>query len=120
MCIRDSGMEADFNRKNISTFSTMLGKKVAEPFVTIIDDGTNMNLAGSLNVDDEGNPGKKTVLVENGILTSYLHDKISAKYYGVEPTGNGRRQDFQNYPVPRTVSYTHLTLPTILRVEISV
>ena len=95
------GMEADFNRKKISTYSTMLGKKVAEPFVTIIDDGTNMNLAGSLNVDDEGNPGKKTILVENGILTSYLHDKISAKYYGVEPTGNGRRQDFQNYPVPR-------------------
>ena len=95
------GMEADFNRKKISTFSTMIGKKVAEPFVTIIDDGTNMNLAGSINVDDEGTPGKKTILVENGILTSYLHDKISAKHYGVEPTGNGRRQDFQNYPVPR-------------------
>jgi len=95
------GMEADFNRKKISTFSTMLGKKVAEPFVTIIDDGTNMNLAGSINVDDEGTPGKKTVLVENGILTSYLHDKISARHYGVEPTGNGRRQDFQNYPIPR-------------------
>lgn len=95
------GMEADFNRKKISTYSTMLGKKVAEPFVTIIDDGTNMNLSGSVNVDDEGIPGEKTVLVENGILTSYIHDKISAKYYGVEPTGNGRRQDFQNYPVPR-------------------
>lgn len=95
------GMEADFNRKKISTYSTMLGKKVAEPFVTIIDDGTNMNLSGSLNVDDEGTPGKKTVLVENGILTGYLHDKISAKFYGVEPTGNGRRQDFQNYPIPR-------------------
>lgn len=95
------GMEADFNRKNISTYSSMLGKKVAEPFVTIIDDGTNMNLAGSINVDDEGTPGKKTVLVENGVLTSYLHDKISAKHYGVEPTGNGRRQDFQNYPIPR-------------------
>ena len=95
------GMEADFNRKNTSTYSTMMGKKVAEPFVTIIDDGTNMNLAGSINMDDEGTPGKKTILVENGILTSYLHDKISAKHYGVEPTGNGRRQDFQNYPVPR-------------------
>jgi TldD protein len=95
------GMEADFNRKNISTYSKMLGKKVAEPFVTIIDDGTNKHLAGSINVDDEGTPGKKTVLVENGILTSYLHDKISAKHYGVEPTGNGRRQDFQNYPMPR-------------------
>jgi len=95
------GMEADFNRKNISTYSSMLGKKVAEPFVTIIDDGTNMNLAGSINVDDEGVPGKKTVLVENGILASYMHDKISAKHYGVEPTGNGRRQNFQNYPIPR-------------------
>lgn len=95
------GMEADFNRKKISTYSTMLGKKVAEPFVTIIDDGTNMNLAGSINVDDEGTPGKKTILVENGILTSYMHDKISAKYYGIESTGNGRRQDFMNYPVPR-------------------
>jgi TldD protein len=95
------GMEADFNRKKVSTYSTMLGKKVAEPFVTIIDDGTNMNLSGSINVDDEGTPGRKTVLVENGILTSYIHDKISARYYGVEPTGNGRRQDFQNYPVPR-------------------
>lgn len=95
------GMEADFNRKNISTYSTMLGKKVAEPFINIIDDATNMNLAGSLNIDDEGTPGKKTMLVENGILTSYLHDKISARHYGVEPTGNGRRQDFQNYPVPR-------------------
>ena len=95
------GMEADFNRKNISTYSTMLGKKVAEPFITIIDDATNMNLAGSINVDDEGTPGKKTVLVENGILTSYIHDKISARHYGVEPTGNGRRQDFMNYPIPR-------------------
>jgi TldD protein len=95
------GMEADFNRKKTSTYSTMLGKKVAEPFVTIIDDGTNLNLAGSLNVDDEGTPGQKTVLVENGILKSYLHDKISAKFYGVAPTGNGRRQDYQNYPIPR-------------------
>lgn len=95
------GMEADFNRKNISTYSSMLGKKVAEPFVTIVDDATNMNLAGSLNIDDEGIPGKRTVLVENGILTSYIHDRISAKHYGVEPTGNGRRQDFQNYPIPR-------------------
>jgi TldD protein len=95
------GMEADFNRKNISTYSTMLNKKVAEPFVTIIDDATNPNLSGSINIDDEGIPGKRTVLVENGILTGYLHDRISAKHYGVEPTGNGRRQSFEHYPVPR-------------------
>jgi TldD protein len=95
------GMEADFNRKKISTYCTMLGKKVAEPFVTIIDDGTKPTLMGSINVDDEGIPGQKTVLVDRGILTSYLHDKISAKFYSVQPTGNGRRQDYQNYPIPR-------------------
>ncbi len=95
------GMEADFNRKNISIYSTMIGKKVAEPFVTIIDDGTIPNLSGSINVDDEGTPGEKTVLVENGILTGYLHDKISARYYNVEPTGNGRRQNYQYMPFPR-------------------
>ncbi len=95
------GMEADFNRKGISTYSTMLGKKVAEPFVTILDDGTNLNLAGSINVDDEGTPGQRTVLVENGILRSYMHDKISARYYKVEPTGNGRRQSYEHYVIPR-------------------
>lgn len=95
------GMEADFNRKKISTFCTMIGKKVAEPFVTIIDDGTNPNLPGSLNVDDEGTPGQKTILVENGILTSYMHDKISARHYKVKPTGNGRRQSYEHYIQPR-------------------
>jgi TldD protein len=95
------GMEADFNRKKISTYSTMIGKKVAEPFINILDDGTIPNQLGSINVDDEGIPGKKTVLVENGILNSYMHDKISAKHYGVEPTGNGRRQSFEHYPQPR-------------------
>jgi TldD protein len=95
------GMEADFNRKKISTFSTMIGKKVAEPFVTIVDDGTVPNLLGSINFDDEGTPSQKTVLVDKGILTSYLHDKISAKFYGVAPTGNGRRQSYQFYPIPR-------------------
>ncbi|MHC4678320.1 MAG: TldD/PmbA family protein [Planctomycetota bacterium] len=95
------GMEADFNRKGISTYSTMIGKKVAEPFVTIIDDGTNPGLGGSLNVDDEGTLGQKTVLVENGILRSYMHDKISARHYHVEPTGNGRRQSYEHYVIPR-------------------
>jgi TldD protein len=95
------GMEADFNRKGISTYSTMIGKKVAEPFVTILDDGTNFKLAGSLNVDDEATPGQKTVLVEDGILRSYMHDKISAKQYKVKPTGNGRRESYQHYVIPR-------------------
>jgi TldD protein len=95
------GMEADFNRKKISTYCTMMGKKVAEPFVTIIDDGTVPNLTGSINFDDEGTPGQKTVLVDKGILTSYLHDKISAKFYGVNPTGNGRRESYQHFVIPR-------------------
>jgi len=95
------GMEADFNRKKISTYCTMIGQKVSDPTITIIDDATLPNLAGSLNVDDEGTPGKRTVLVENGVLTSYMHDKISARHYGVTPTGNGRRESYQHYVMPR-------------------
>ena len=95
------GMEADFNFKNQSTYSTMLGKNVAEPFVNIIDDATVPNLSGSINVDDEGTPGQKTYLVENGILTSYMHDKISARHYKIESTGNGRRQSYEHFVQPR-------------------
>jgi TldD protein len=95
------GMEADFNRKKISTYCTMIGKKVAEPFVTIIDNGTIPKLPGSINIDDEGTPSQKTVLVDKGILSGYMHDKISARYYQVEPTGNGRRESYQHYIQPR-------------------
>jgi TldD protein len=95
------GMEADFNRKKTSTFCTMMGKQVAEPFVTIIDDATNPSLPGSINVDDEGIPGQKTILVDKGILASYMHDKISARHYKVNPTGNGRRESYQHYVLPR-------------------
>lgn len=95
------GMEADFNRKNVSIYSEMIGKKVAPEFVTIVDDGTLPNERGSLNYDDEGNPCEKTLLVENGILRSYLHDRISAKHYGLTPTGSGRRQSFRYMPMPR-------------------
>ena len=95
------GMEADFNRKEISIFSDKIGHKVADPIVTIIDNGTNPNVRGSINVDDEGNDSQETVLVENGILTTYLHDRISAHYYKTKPTGSGRRQDCRNAPMPR-------------------
>lgn len=95
------GMEADFNRKGISIFSDKINKKVAEPFVNIVDDGTNQNIRGSINVDDEGIPGQKTFLVENGILKSYMHDRISAVHYGLKPTGNGRRESFKYPPQPR-------------------
>ncbi len=93
--------EADFNRKKTSIFSDKLNKKVAENFITIVDDGTLPSNRGSLNFDDEGNPTENTVIVKDGILTSYLHDRISAAYYKVKPTGNGRRQNFRYIPVPR-------------------
>ena len=95
------GMEADFNRKGVSIYSDMLGKKVAEPFVTITDEATLPNRRGALNVDDEGNPTGKTTLVEDGILRSYLHDGISARQYGVAPTGSGRRESYKHPPMPR-------------------
>ncbi len=95
------GMEADFNRKGISIFSDKINKKVAEPFVNIVDDGTNQNIRGSINIDDEGITGQKTFLVENGILKSYIHDRISAAHYGLKPTGNGRRESFKHPPQPR-------------------
>jgi TldD protein len=93
--------EADFNRKGTSIFSDKLGKKVAENFINIIDDGTLPNNRGSINIDDEGNESRKTYLVKDGILNSYIHDRISAKFYKVDPTGNGRRESFRNIPLPR-------------------
>ena len=95
------GMEADFNRQGISVYSEKMNKKIAESFVTIVDNGTNENIRGSINVDDEGVPSQETVLVENGTLKTYIHDRISADHYGVKPTGNGRRESFKHYPMPR-------------------
>ncbi len=95
------GMEADFNRKNTSVYATKLGKPVAEPFVTVVDDGTLPDARGSIHIDDEGGASQRTVLVDKGTLASYLHDRISAKHYGVAPTGNGRRESFRHTVMPR-------------------
>jgi len=94
-------MEADFNRKGISIYADRIGAKISSEHVTIIDDATNPGLRGSINMDDEGQPGQKTVLVENGVLRSYLHDRISASHYKTDVTGSGRRQSFRYPPVPR-------------------
>ena len=95
------GMEADFNRNGTSIYSDMIGKKVAESFVTIVDQGTIPRERGALNYDDEGNECGRTVMVDNGILRSYLHDTISAKHYNVTRTGSGRRQSYRFPPMPR-------------------
>ena len=93
--------EADFNRKGTSIFSEMMGEQICNRKINIVDDGTIAGNRGSCNYDDEGIPGQKTYLVKDGILNSYLHDRISAKYYGVSPTGNGRRESFRYMPIPR-------------------
>jgi len=95
------GMEADFNRKGTSIYASLIGKRIAPKGVTILDDGTNPRLRGSINIDDEGNLAQKTTLVEDGILRSYMHDRISARHYKIESTGSGRRQSFRFPPVPR-------------------
>lgn len=93
--------EADFNRKGISVFSDRMGKKICSSKISVVDDATLPANRGSLNVDDEGTPGQKTYMVREGRLESYLHDRISAAYYGVAPTGNGRRESFRFNPIPR-------------------
>ena len=93
--------EADFNRKGTSIFSDRMGQQVCPRGIYILDDGTLPGNRGSLNYDDEGIPGQKTYMVEDGVLTSYLHDRISAAHYGVRPTGNGRRESFRYAPIPR-------------------
>ena len=95
------GMEADFNRKNVSIYADAIGKKVAPDFVNIVDSGLHEGERGALNFDDEGNAAERTVLVENGTMATYLHDGISARHYGVTPTGSGRRQSFRHAPMPR-------------------
>ena len=93
--------EADFIRTGDSIFTGKLGKQICHPSISIVDDGTLPNDAGMLRFDDEGVPGQRTVLVENGKLNSYLYDRISAKHFGVKPTGNGRRESFRCMPIPR-------------------
>lgn len=93
--------EADFNRQGTSIFSDKMGQQICRPGITIVDDATRPLCAGSFAYDDEGAPAQCTHLVHDGRLESYLHDRISAKHYGVNPTGNGRRQSFRHAPVPR-------------------
>src|SRR5947209_17474567 len=95
------GLEGDFNRKKTSTFSGLVGQRVAAPGVTVVDDGTMPDRRGSLTVDDEGTPSGYNVLIEDGILKGYMHDRMNARLLGARPTGNGRRQSFAHVPIPR-------------------
>jgi TldD protein len=95
------GLEGDFNRKGSSVFSGLMGERIAAPGVTVVDDGTLPDRRGSLTIDDEGTPSSRTVLIEDGILTGYMQDRMNARLMGVAPTGNGRRESFAHMPMPR-------------------
>ena len=95
------GLEGDFNRKGTSAFSGRIGQRVAAKGITVIDDGTIDRRRGSLNVDDEGHATRRTVLIEDGVLTGYMQDRLNAALMNVAPTGNGRRESFAHLPMPR-------------------
>ena len=95
------GLEGDFNRKKTSAFSNLMGEKIANESVTVVDDGTIDLRRGSLSIDDEGTPTNCTTLIENGILTGYMQDRLNSRLMGVNPTGNGRRESYAHAPMPR-------------------
>ncbi len=95
------GLEGDFNRKGTSAFTGRIGERVGAPGITVVDDGSISERRGSLSIDDEGTPTGETVLIEDGILKGYMQDRLNARLMGVEPTGNGRREDYAHAPMPR-------------------
>ncbi|MDI6890247.1 MAG: TldD/PmbA family protein [Thermodesulfovibrionales bacterium] len=95
------GLEADFAQQGLSVYSKKIGQQVASPLITVIDDSTIQKKRGSFRFDDEGTPSQQSVLVERGILKSYIYDKLTALKDGVKSTGNGRRQSYQHRPIPR-------------------
>jgi TldD protein len=105
------GLEGDFNRKGTSAFSGRLGERVASSLCTVVDDGTIPGRRGSLNVDDEGTPTQRNVLIEGGVLKGYLQDRLNARLMGMAPTGNGRRESFAHHPMPRMTNTFMLAGP---------
>jgi TldD protein len=95
------GLEGDFNRKGTSIFSGRIGEQVTAKGVTVIDDGTMENKRGSITIDDEGTKSSKNILIEDGILKNYMQDRQNARLMNMKPTGNGRRQSYAHYPMPR-------------------
>jgi TldD protein len=105
------GLEADFNRKGTSNYAGQIGKPVASELCTVVDDATLLQSRGTINIDDEGNEPTRSVLIENGKLVGYMHDRLSAKHYKLAPTGNGRRESFGSAPLPRMTNTILLAGP---------
>ncbi len=95
------GLEGDFNRKGSSTFAGRVGEQVASPLCTVVDDGTLFDRRGSLSIDDEGTPSQRNILIENGVLKTYMQDKLNSRLMKVPATGNGRRESYACLPMPR-------------------
>jgi TldD protein len=105
------GLEADFNRKGTSNYSGKMGTEVASPHCTVVDDATLLQSRGTINIDDEGNEPRRAVLIEDGKLCGYMHDRFSANYFGLRSTGNGRRESFACAPMPRMTNTILLAGP---------
>ena len=105
------GLEADFNRKGTSNYSGKLGQPVASSLCTVVDDATLLQSRGTINVDDEGNEPTRSVLIEEGVLRGYMHDRLSAKHFKLGSTGNGRRESFACHPMPRMTNTILLAGP---------
>jgi TldD protein len=105
------GLEADFNRKGTSNYSGKLGENVASALCTVVDDATLLQSRGTINVDDEGNEPRSSTLIERGKLVAYMHDRLSARHFGLKPSGNGRRESFACAPMPRMTNTILLAGP---------
>jgi TldD protein len=105
------GLEADFNRKRTSNYTDQVGQRVASELCTVVDDATLAHSRGAVNIDDEGNVPTQSVLIEQGILRGYMHDRHSADFFKVTPTGNGRRESFKSHPMPRMTNTLLLAGP---------
>ena len=105
------GLEADFNRKGTSNYSGKIGESVASDLCTVVDDATLLQSRGSINVDDEGNEPRRSTLIEKGKLVGYMHDRLSARHFGLTPSGNGRRESFACAPMPRMTNTVLLAGP---------
>ncbi len=105
------GLEADFNRKGTSNYSGRVGEGVASDLCTVVDDATVLQSRGTINVDDEGNEPRRSLLIEKGKLVGYMHDRLSARHFGIKPSGNGRRESFASSPMPRMTNTILLAGP---------
>jgi TldD protein len=105
------GLEADFNRKGTSNYTGQVGKVVASPLCTVVDDPSLLQSRGSINIDDEGMEPTRSVLIQDGVLRGYMQDRLSARHFKVTPTGNGRRESFASVPMPRMTNTVLLAGP---------